>query len=92
VEYRIGGKTGTAQKLGTGGVVGSFACFGPLENPRLAALVICDNPTKGNTHGSIVAAPFAVDMLRQSLRYTQRAEVRRRPRQPPSSRRPRSAR
>jgi len=68
-EYRIGGKTGTAQKLGTGGVVGSFACFGPLENPRLAALVICDNPTKGNTHGSIVAAPFAVDMLRQSLRY-----------------------
>jgi cell division protein FtsI (penicillin-binding protein 3) len=68
-EYRIGGKTGTAQKLGTGGVVGSFACFGPLENPRLAALVICDNPTKGNTHGSVVAAPFAVDMLRQSLRY-----------------------
>ena len=68
-EYRIGGKTGTAQKLGTGGVVGSFACFGPLENPRLAALVICDNPTKGNTHGSIVAAPFAVDVLRQSLRY-----------------------
>jgi cell division protein FtsI (penicillin-binding protein 3) len=68
-EYRIGGKTGTAQKLGTGGVVGSFACFGPLENPRLAALVICDNPTKGNTHGSVVAAPYAVEMLRQSLRY-----------------------
>lgn len=69
VEYRIGGKTGTAQKLGTGGVVGSFACFGPLENPRLAALVICDGPTKGNTHGSVVAAPYAVEMLRQSLRY-----------------------
>jgi cell division protein FtsI (penicillin-binding protein 3) len=69
VEYRIGGKTGTAQKLGTGGVVGSFACFGPLENPRLAALVICDGPTKGNNHGSVVAAPYAVEMLRQSLRY-----------------------
>lgn len=68
-EYRIGGKTGTAQKLGTGGVVGSFACFGPLENPRLAVLVICDGPTKGNTHGSVVAAPYAVDVLRQSLRY-----------------------
>jgi cell division protein FtsI (penicillin-binding protein 3) len=69
VEYRIGGKTGTAQKLGTGGVVGSFACFGPIENPRLAALVICDGPTKGNKHGSVCAAPFAVEMLRQSLRY-----------------------
>ena len=68
-EYRIGGKTGTAQKIGTGGVVGSFACFGPIENPRLAALVICDGPTKGNTHGSIVAAPFAVDMICRSLRY-----------------------
>jgi stage V sporulation protein D (sporulation-specific penicillin-binding protein) len=68
-EYRIGGKTGTAQKLGTGGVVGSFACFGPLENPRLAVVVICDNPTKGNKHGSVVAAPYAVDILRQSLRY-----------------------
>jgi cell division protein FtsI (penicillin-binding protein 3) len=69
VEYRVGGKTGTAQKLGTGGVVGSFACFGPIENPRLAALVICDGPTKGNKHGSVCAAPFAVEMLRQSLRY-----------------------
>jgi len=68
-EYRIGGKTGTAQKLATGGVVGSFACFGPLENPRLAALVICDRPTQNGSHGSVVAAPFAVDMLRQSLRY-----------------------
>lgn len=68
-EYRIGGKTGTADQLGTGGVVGSFACFGPLENPRLAVLVICDRPTKGNTHGSVVAAPYAVDVLRQSLRY-----------------------
>jgi len=67
-EYRIGGKTGTAQKLGTGGVVGSFACFGPLENPRLAALVICDHPTQNGNHGSVVAAPYAVDVLRQSLR------------------------
>src|SRR6185436_13711758 len=68
-EYRIGGKTGTAQKLGTGGVVGSFACFGPLENPRLAVLVVCDDPTKEGHHGSVVAAPYAVDLLRKSLRY-----------------------
>ena len=69
VEYRVGGKTGTAQKLGTGGVACSFACFGPIENPRLAALVICDGPTKGAKHGSTAAAPYAVEMLRQSLRY-----------------------
>lgn len=69
-EYRIGGKTGTAQKIGTPGeVVASFACFGPLERPRLAVLVACDAPSKGNSHGSVVAAPFAVDLLRQSLRY-----------------------
>src|SRR6185436_12003204 len=67
-EYRIGGKTGTAQKLATGGVVGSFACIGPLENPRLAVLVVCDDPKEGH-HGSVVAAPYAVDLLRASLHY-----------------------
>jgi cell division protein FtsI (penicillin-binding protein 3) len=68
-EYRIGGKTGTADQLAKGGVVGSFACFAPLENPRLAVLVVCDRPSQGNRHGSVVAAPYAVDLLRQSLRY-----------------------
>jgi cell division protein FtsI (penicillin-binding protein 3) len=67
-EYRIGGKTGTAQKLATGGVCASFACIGPLENPRLAALVVCDEPKQGH-HGSVVAAPYAVDLLRASLHY-----------------------
>ena len=68
-EYRGAGKTGTAQKLTTGGHVGSFACVGPVEAPRLAVVVICDEPTKGRGYGSVVAAPFAVDLLRQSLRY-----------------------
>ena len=67
-EFRVGGKTGTAQKLQTGGHVSSFACVGPLEAPRLAVLVLVDEPKKGS-YGSVVAAPFALRILRSSLHY-----------------------
>ncbi len=70
-EYRVAGKTGTAQKLTGGEVdtyVGSFACFGPAEDPRLAVILICDEP-EGTPYGSVVAAPYATRLLRRSLRY-----------------------
>ena len=69
--YRMAGKTGTAeQKDRQGGIeyVGSFACFGPVEAPRLAVLVVVDRP-EGSPYGSRVAAPGAVRLLRNSLRY-----------------------
>ncbi len=70
-DYRIAGKTGTAQKL-TGaelaGHIGSFGCFGPVESPRVAVLVICDEPQEAH-YGSVVAAPYATRLLRRSLRY-----------------------
>jgi cell division protein FtsI (penicillin-binding protein 3) len=67
-EYRVAGKTGTAQKLQTGGHVSSFACFGPADDPRLAVLVLVDEPQK-KTYGSVVAAPYAMRILRQSLLF-----------------------
>jgi cell division protein FtsI (penicillin-binding protein 3) len=69
--YRMGGKTGTAEqkdKQGNIEYVGSFACFAPVEAPRLAVLVVVDRP-QGSPYGSRVAAPGAVRLLRNSLRY-----------------------
>jgi cell division protein FtsI/penicillin-binding protein 2 len=65
-EFRVAGKTGTAQKLQTGGHVSSFMCFGPAEDPQIAVLVLVDEPRKA-TYGSVVAAPFALRILRQCL-------------------------
>lgn len=67
-DFAVAGKTGTAQKLQTGGHVSSFACFGPAQDPRLAVLVLVDEPKKA-TYGSVVAAPHALRLLRQSLHY-----------------------
>lgn len=67
-DYRIGGKTGTAQKLQTGGHVASFACIGPLEDPRLAVIVIADEPRKNGYYGSTVGAKRAIPLMRSSLR------------------------
>jgi cell division protein FtsI (penicillin-binding protein 3) len=61
--FRVGGKTGTAQKVepGTGRYsptkrVSSFIGFLPMEDPELVALVVLDEP-KGVTYGGVVAAP-----------------------------------
>ncbi len=61
--YRVGGKTGTAQKFENGAIaqgkyVSSFVGFFPADNPRYLALVIVDEPT-GQHYGSTVAAPYA---------------------------------
>lgn len=73
--YRIGGKTGTANKLIDGRyspdhVYSSFAAIAPLDNPRLALLVVVDEPKANNIHfGSLVAAPIAHEILRDTLGY-----------------------
>jgi cell division protein FtsI (penicillin-binding protein 3) len=61
--FRVGGKTGTAQKVevGTGRYsptkrTSSFIGFLPLEDPQLLILVVLDEP-KGQVYGGIVAAP-----------------------------------
>ncbi len=73
--YRIGGKTGTADKLidgryNTSMVYSSFAAIAPLDNPRVALLVVVDEPKADGIHfGSLVAAPIAHEILRDTLGY-----------------------
>ena len=61
--YRVGGKTGTAQKFENGAIaqgkyVSSFLGFFPADDPQYLALVIVDEP-QGAYYGSVVAAPAA---------------------------------
>ena len=61
--YKIGGKTGTAQKYENGHIaqgkyVSSFVGFFPADDPQYLVLVIADEP-QGAYYGSVVAAPFA---------------------------------
>lgn len=71
--YRLAGKTGTAQKIVDGRYVSdkhvsSFIGFGPVDNPRLAVLVVVDEP-QGAYYGGVVAAPVFKRVMEDSLRY-----------------------
>lgn len=59
--YRVGGKTGTAKKAISGGYgddyIGSFAGIGPISAPRLACVVIINEPSGDYYGGGEVAAP-----------------------------------
>lgn len=66
--YRVGGKTGTAQKFENGAIaqgkyVSSFLGFFPANDPQYLALVIVDEP-QGAYYGSVVAAPAAAEIFR----------------------------
>lgn len=65
--YKVGGKTGTAQKyedgkVASGKYVSSFCGFFPSDNPRYLALIIVDEP-QGTYYGSAVAAPVAKEIF-----------------------------
>ena len=71
--YTVGGKTGTAQKVANGHYdaskwVSSFVGVVPAEDPRLAIMVIMDEPQGGHLGGA-VAAPIFKEIAEQSLRY-----------------------
>ena len=71
--YRVAGKTGTAWKSGVGGYskdeyFSIFAGLAPASDPRLATVVVIDEPSGELYYGSDVAAPVFADVMSESLR------------------------
>ena len=71
--YRVGGKTGTADKVEdgrykAGAVFASFFGIAPADDPQIAILFIVDEPT-GTHFGSQVAAPYVKEFLEEALPY-----------------------
>lgn len=73
--YSVAGKSGTSRKadLAQGGYLdghyfATFVGFAPADNPRLAALVLIDDP-KGNFYGGMVAAPVFKEVMENALHY-----------------------
>lgn len=74
--YRIGGKTGTAQKyenghIATGKYVSSFVGFAPADDPEYVILMTVDEPSSGAYYGSIVAAPYVGNIFSKIFAYEQ---------------------
>ena len=74
--YRIGGKTGTSEKLDNFdengvqyGNVLSFLGFAPADDPKIAILVALDEPVVGDAQSSTIAAPVVGAMLEDILPY-----------------------
>ena len=72
--YRVGGKTGTAQKYVDGKVshdahICSFIGFAPMDDPEIGLLFVVDEPTVRPDYGSTVAAPYARTIMEETLKY-----------------------
>jgi len=74
--FLAGGKTGTAHKYdpairrySSDKYLSSFAGLAPIENPRLAIVVLIDEPTGGAYYGGKVAGPVFATVASESLRY-----------------------
>ncbi|TMV46665.1 stage V sporulation protein D [Paenibacillus mesophilus] len=71
--YRVGGKTGTAQKVIGGRYspdehIVSFIGFAPADDPKIVVYVAVDNPA-GIQFGGVVAAPIVKNVMSDALRY-----------------------
>ena len=70
--YRVGGKTGTAQKVNNGiymvgNYITSFIGFLPANNPKVVVYVAIDNPKGITAYGGTVSAPIAKNILEDSI-------------------------
>lgn len=72
--YRVAAKTGTSEKKGattTGEEMYICSCvaFAPADDPKIAMVIMVDEPTKGILYGSTVAAPYIARTLETVLPY-----------------------
>ena len=73
--YRVAGKTGTSEKLGTLGddtgkkYVTSFVAFAPANDPKVAVLIAVDEPEGGNIGGGTNAAPSVAAVIEEAMKY-----------------------
>lgn len=73
--YRIGGKTGTSEKLDQNieedgkRYISSFLGFAPVDDPQVAVLIMLDEPDIINPYGSVLAAPVVGAVLEEILPY-----------------------
>ena len=68
--YSIGGKTATSQTLprSANKYISSFLGFAPVENPKVLALVVINNP-QGIYYGGTIAAPVAREIFEDIFPY-----------------------
>lgn len=72
--YHVGGKSGTAKKItGTGGYTKDayrafFAGVAPVSDPRIAIVIVVDEPSEGGYYGGLVAAPVFGKVAARALR------------------------
>ena len=73
--YRIGGKTGTSEKLDLKQATGedenilSFVGVAPMDDPQYAVLILLDEPSLTNAYGSTIAAPVVGAVFADILPY-----------------------
>lgn len=70
--YRVGGKTGTADKLGEDGTYldvtrASFVGLAPIDDPKLVVAVMIDEPAWEYRTGGKAAAPVFAEIMKQAL-------------------------
>jgi len=70
--YRVGGKTGTANKLGVDGryteeTRASFVGMAPVDDPKVVVAVVVDAPDYDYRTGGLAAAPVFADIMEQAL-------------------------
>jgi cell division protein FtsI (penicillin-binding protein 3) len=77
ISYSVAGKTGTAFKSVagqyTGKQISSFAGMAPVDNPRIVAMIVIDEPQGAGTtaNGGMVAAPAFSKVAEDALRMLQ---------------------
>lgn len=70
--YRVGGKSGTSQKLDSQDEkarIASFVAVAPIDDPQFLCLVCLDEPHSWTTAGGSLSAPVCAEVLEQTLAY-----------------------